>query len=39
MPRESNKSNNQTNEDEVGYKHPPLNSQLVVVKANAMSPR
>jgi len=28
MPRESNKSNNQTNEDEVGYKHPPLNSQF-----------
>src|SRR5258707_1089296 len=29
MPRQSNKSNNQTNEDaEVGYKHPPLNSQF-----------
>jgi hypothetical protein len=28
MPRQSTKSNNQTNEDEVGYKHPPLNSQF-----------
>jgi hypothetical protein len=29
MPRQSNKSNNQTNEDaEVGYKHPPLDSQF-----------
>jgi hypothetical protein len=29
MPRQSNKSNNPTNEDaEVGYKHPPLDSQF-----------
>jgi hypothetical protein len=29
MPRQSNKSNNQTDEDaEAGYKHPPLNSQF-----------